>query len=141
MPSYHKLLLGWGPAQLARLDEDMKTRPMDVKKALAREIVTIFHSADDAVRAEEHFNTVFARKEIPDDIPVKTIDGEIGVVDLIAEQGLVSSKSQGRRMIQQGAVRIEGEKVDDIAHVIVLDAGQEVVVKVGKRQFLRVVRP
>lgn len=141
MPSYHKLLLGWGPAQLAQLDEDMKTRPMDVKKALAREIVTIFHSADDAGRAEEHFNTVFARKEIPDDIPVKTIDGEIGVVDLIAEQGLVSSKSQGRRMIQQGAVRIEGEKVDDIAHVIVLDVGQEVVVKVGKRQFLRVVRP
>ncbi len=140
MRVYHKLLLGWGPEQLSQLERDMLTRPKETKMALAREIVTIFHGAESARRAEEHFNTVFVSKNLPEDIPILVLQADARLVDVIAQAGLVSSKGDGRRMIRQGAVRLDGEKVADTDFVLSLHPGQETVIKVGRRQFLRVRR-
>lgn len=138
MPIYHKLLLGWGAEQLRQLEQDLQTRPMEVKMALARQIVTIFHGAEAAQAAEEHFITVHRKKEVPDEMPERVIRGAAELVDLIAEAGLVSSKGEGRRLIKQGGIRVNGEKISDVHHHIELSAGQEAIIKVGTRKFLRV---
>ncbi len=137
MPIYHKLLLGWGTDQLKQLEADMHTRPMEIKRALAREMVSTFHGPEATPLAEQHFDTVFVEKESPDVMPERRVIGEANLVDVIAEVALVRSKSEGRRMIQQGAVRLNGKRVEDVDHILTLAQGQEIIVKVGKRKFLR----
>ncbi|MBD3156439.1 tyrosine--tRNA ligase [Candidatus Peregrinibacteria bacterium] len=112
--------------------------PMEFKKRLGREIVTIYHSEEAAQKAEEHFTTVFSHHQVPDEIPLKKLDGtSMPLIDLIAENNLAPSKSQARRLVQQGAVRINEEKVQDIDTDINFE--KEVLIQVGKRRFLRVI--
>lgn len=112
--------------------------PMKFKKRLGREIVTIYHSEAAAQKAEEHFTTVFSQHQIPDEIPLKKLNKtSISIINLIAENDLAPSKSQARRLVQQGAVRINEEKVQDIDIDIPIE--KEVLIQVGKRRFLRVI--
>ncbi len=112
--------------------------PMKFKKLLGQEIVTIYHSEEDANKAEEHFTTVFSQHQIPDEIPLKKLSGKkIALVDLIAENDLAPSKSQARRLIQQGAVKINEKKVGEIDTEVPIE--KEVLIQVGKRRFLRVI--
>lgn len=121
--------------------EDSATNPRDVKRRLARELVTLYHSAQAAVAAEEEFDRVYVQKLLPDEVPERAISFEgtaIGIIALLMETQMVPSKSEARRMIEQGGVSIDGEKVADINTTIGLENG--VVLKVGKRKFLRVSR-
>ena len=112
--------------------------PMKFKKRLGREIVTIYHSKEAAKKAEEHFTTVFSQHKIPEEIPLKKLSvKKIVLVDLIAENDLAPSKSQARRLIQQGAVQINKEKVSEIETEVPIE--KEVLIQVGKRRFLRVI--
>jgi len=144
MLAYHKLLLGWGGEQLTQLARNLQTRPKEVKMALAREIVTIFIGEEAAVRGEEHFVTVFVSKDdkaVPDDIPEITVTSDnTSLIDLISQAGLVASKGEGRRLIEQGGIRVDGSTVSGFDHRIRLSAGHSAVIKVGKRKFLRVRR-
>jgi tyrosyl-tRNA synthetase len=116
------------------------SNPRDVKRQLARTIVSEFYAQDAGQAAEEHFDRIHIQKGVPDDIPVKELatGEEALLLDLLAQEKLVASKGEGRRLIQQGAVSIDGEKVADA--LMKLPESGELVIKVGKRRFIKVIR-
>jgi tyrosyl-tRNA synthetase len=109
--------------------------PRDVKFLLGEEIVERFHNHSEAVRAREEFISRFRDGGIPDDMPEVHVP-EGAIVQIIKAAGLTPSTSEAVRMIQQGAVRVDGEKV--VNRDVVLKAGSKVVLQVGKRRFARV---
>lgn len=113
--------------------------PMESKKALARELVARFHDKAKAMQAEEEFIHQFKKKEVPDDIPLVTIHitEPVWICRLLTEAGLVSSNGEARRLIQQGAIRLSGEKVTDAEQEISPEG--EIVLQAGKRRFARVI--
>ena len=114
--------------------------PMQVKMELARMIITGYHGEAAAKEAEEAFRSTFSKGQVPDDIPEASLGAgaEVWLIELLQEHGLVSSKGEGRRMVRQGAVSIDGEKVGDEEARISLAAGDEKIVKVGKRRWLKI---
>lgn len=109
------------------------TNPKEFKMRLARELVTMYHGADAAAKAEESFNAVFAKGGVPDDMPEAAPEkGEL-LIDLLARTKIVASKSEARRLIDQKAVSIEGVTVETQDQ-----AATAGVVKVGKRKFIKV---
>jgi len=116
--------------------EDPNVNPMEIKRLLARKIVSLFHNDELALKAERHFNEVVVGKGIPDDIPVYSISKEDLIVNVIFDSGLLKSKGEARRMIKQGAVKLDEERVDDIQATVLPD--KEQILKVGKRRFLKV---
>jgi tyrosyl-tRNA synthetase len=141
---YDYFLLGTdiSPDELATLGEqlrDTNVNPRDLKRRLARELVTLYHSHEAARDAEEDFDRVFVRKALPEEIPevaLSLADGKIGILRLLTETSLASSNSDARRLVEQGGVSIDGQRVADQNAVIGLE--KSIVVKVGKRKFLRV---
>lgn len=113
--------------------------PRDAKMELAREIVDIFHGEAAVREAEERFVTTFQKGDTPDDIPEHALSGPVNIVDLIHELGMVSSKSDGRRQIQAGAVRLDDEKVADRDALVEVPAAGSIVLRVGKKKFVRLV--
>ncbi len=116
--------------------EDPNVNPMEIKRLLARKIVSLFHNDELALKAERHFNEVVVGKGIPDNIPVYSISKEDLIVNVIFDSGLLKSKGEARRMIKQGAVKLDEERVDDIQATVLPD--REQILKVGKRRFLKV---
>lgn len=113
--------------------------PRDIKFALGKEIVARFHSQAAAVAAQDAFVQRFQKNAVPDDINVLSVDcdgASIGIAHMAKAAGLVSSTSEAVRMVKQGAVRINGEKVSDPKAMI--DCGNEYVLQVGKRKFAKV---
>jgi tyrosyl-tRNA synthetase len=121
-----------------RREVDEGKNPRDVKFLLAEEIISRFHSASAAESAKQDFITRFARGAIPDEMPEITLEVEegIGIAAMLKAAGLTSSTSESFRMIQQGAVKIDGEKVSDKG--MKLERGSIVVAQVGKRKFARI---
>ena len=115
---------------------DGKTNPRDIKRELARKIVAIYHSDVLAKKAETNFDKIFIGKEVPDNIPEVKLDKDELLVDIIASNKLVSSKSEARRLIDQGAVKIDDEKCLDRDQII--NKGKSIIIKVGKRRFLKI---
>ena len=120
-----------------RLD-DPAVNPMEIKKELARTIVSMYHSEEAALEAQKKFEKVFSEREIPEDIPVVVLkDDSFELVKALADNGVVSSRSEARRLIIQGAVKVDKQKVSDINYRFV--KGKEYIVKVGKRRFVKFV--
>ena len=120
-----------------RVDEGVN--PRDAKFELAQEIVERFHDAGAASAAKEEFVARFQRGAMPEDMPELSLQskgGRLGIAHLLKEAGLVSSTSEAFRMIKQGAVRVDGIKVEDRA--LEIDAGSTCIYQVGKRKFSRV---
>ena len=116
--------------------KDPKVNPMEIKRLLARKIVSLFHNDELAEKAEKHFNEVVVGKGVPDDIPVYSISKEDLIVNIIFNSGLLKSKGEARRMIKQGAVKLDDKRVNDVQATILPD--REQILKVGKRRFLKV---
>jgi len=110
--------------------------PRNVKVKLALELITRFHSEEAAQNALKDFETKFSKNAIPDDIDEITIKGEMPLANLLKEAGLVASTSDGHRMTKQGAVKINGEKVDDSRQL--MPVGTTAVYQVGKRKFAKI---
>ncbi len=131
-------LLSFRPlTEIAQLKADVEAgkNPRDVKILLAKEIITRFHSEADADAAEQEFINRFQKGAMPDEMPEFTFEGEIGLATLLKEAGLVPSTSEAIRAAQQGGVKIDGEKVDDVKQ----NAQKGTFVyQVGKRKFARV---
>ncbi|WP_230433070.1 tyrosine--tRNA ligase [Plesiomonas shigelloides] len=137
------VLLSFRP--LAEID-DFKARvaagtlnPRDVKVWLAKEIIARFHSQADADAAEQEFINRFQKGAMPDEMPELILDAGsegIAIANLLKDADLVASTSEALRMIKQGGVKIDGEKVDDAK--LTLSAGSTAVYQVGKRKFARV---
>ena len=116
--------------------EDGSINPMGLKRELARKIVTLYYDENKALEAENHFNKVTVSKGVPDDINDYQLKEDDLLVNIIADSGLLNSKSEARRMIKQSAVKIDGETVTDIHHKIT--TSDSFILKVGKRKFLKV---
>ncbi len=143
LPQYFVLATDLPSDEVAAVESglaDGSLHPMDAKKRLARAIVTEWHGEAAAAAAEANFANVFSRRETPDEMPQVALafDGDTTTVvlaELLTESGIVSSKGEVKRLLQQGAVQLDGERV----------AGAEVAVrpgsvfKVGKRRWLRIV--
>ena len=116
--------------------EDGSINPMGLKRELARKIVTLYYDENKALEAENHFNKVTVSKGVPDDIDDYQLKEDDLLVNIIADSGLLNSKSEARRMIKQSAVKIDGETVTDIHHKV--KTSDSFILKVGKRKFLKV---
>jgi len=138
---YFELLSFRPMSEIEALQKEVKQgkNPRDVKFLLAQELITRFHDAKSAQKAQQDFIDRFAKGAIPDDMPeaILNIDGAtIGVATMLKQAGLTSSTSESFRMIKQGAVKLDGEKVEDKG--LNLEKGRILVAQVGKRKFTRV---
>lgn len=139
---YYELLTDLAPAQIASLRDRCGSgdeNPRNAKAALAKLIIKDFHSAAEADAAEDEFTRRFVQKEVPDDIEEKAIDaGTYRLADLIAESGLAASKGEAKRLIEQGGVKVDGEKATNPgAEMVVTDS--EMLIQVGKRKFVKLI--
>ncbi|MBE9562603.1 MAG: tyrosine--tRNA ligase, partial [Proteobacteria bacterium] len=136
---YIDLLSFKTPTEIQRWKQDVEAgkNPRDVKIEFAQEIIERFHSKVAAVEAYENFVARFKRNEIPDDIPlVELSNDELPIANLLKNSGLTNSTSDAIRMLKQGAVKIDGEKISD--RNLKIYKGSESVYQVGKRRFARV---
>ena len=114
-----------------------KLHPKDLKRKLSREIVSIYHDDEAASRAEINFDKIFVNKSIPDNIPELKVKSEIKIIDCIYKANLITSRSEIKRLIKQGAVRVNDEQILDLNFMV--KAKKHNVIKVGKRKFLKIV--
>ena len=114
-----------------------KLHPKDLKRKLSREIVSIYYDDEAASRAEINFDKIFVNKSIPDNIPEFKVTGEIKIIDCIYKANLITSRSEIKRLIKQGAVRVNDEQILDLNFIV--EAKKHNVIKVGKRKFLKIV--
>jgi len=135
-------LLSFEPAEAverSKREVESGLNPRDVKVRFAREIVARFHSGRDAERAQADFEARFREGALPEDMPEVTVSAgarPMAIAQVLKAAGLTASTSEALRMIEQGGIRIDGEKVSDKATQI--PAGKTVVLQVGKRKFARV---
>src|SRR6185503_10011248 len=114
--------------------------PRDLKVELARRIVSDFYSQDDAEEANKEFDRMFREHQAPSDVPtVEKPAGSIRLVKLLAVEGLAPSVSEAQRLVTQGGVRVNGERVSDVKFELGLQTGDEALIQVGSRKFLRIV--
>lgn len=138
---YFELLSFRSNEELASFKQDIEVgkNPRDIKFLLAEEIIERFHSAGEATNARAAFIARFQKGAIPDEMPeieLSTADTDLGIANLLKDSGLVNSTSDGMRMIRQGAVKIDGERIEDTRLRIAINT--EHVYQVGKRRFARV---
>lgn len=134
MEDYYRLVLYYDEEQMREVKKLIRENPLKAKERLAYEITRIFHGEEGARRGQEHFNRVFRKKDIPDDIPVYRSSSPVKLSRILIESGLVSSRNEFRRLLSQGSIRVNGEKVFED-----MEIGGEKVIKVGKRRFVKVV--
>lgn len=119
--------------------EEGRVHPMVLKRRLACRLVAMYYDAEEAQKAEEAFDAVFKAREVPEEIQEYTLppgQETIWVVRLLTASGMAPSSSEARRLIQQGAVSIDGRRLDDVETELSLRGGE--VLKVGKRRFIRI---
>ena len=116
--------------------EKGESNPRDLKRKLARNIVTMYHNEELALKAQSDFDSLFIKKDIPDNIPEFILSSEQSLVSIMVLNNMVSSNGDAKRMIKQGAVKIDNEKITDVSFKVLRD--KEKVLKVGKRKFLRI---
>jgi tyrosyl-tRNA synthetase len=136
MRNWFELVTRWRPEQineLLRSVEKGELHPMEAKKELAWEITAMLDGNEAADRAAAHFAFVHQERQQPQEMASRILAGPIGLVDLIYKAGFASSKSQARRLIQQGAVRFNDERIND-SEAMIRTPG---VLQVGKRHFLK----
>jgi tyrosyl-tRNA synthetase len=143
MWTYYELLTDVPPEELTRWRAEAEAgrlNPRDVKAQLARRLVAEFHSEAAARRAEEEFTRIFRERGLPSEIPIFPLSASVGerveLARVLVQSGLAPSMREARRLIEQGGVQVNGERVTDPrAHIVVTP---EFLLQVGKRRFLRV---
>ena len=141
MPEWYRLAGGAEAAEIESLVAglgDGTVHPGEAKRALGRRVVARYHGERAAIAAEGAFDRLFRAHEVPDDVPVVRLDGEgsQSLPALLADAGLVASRSESRRLIKQGAVKVDGTKAD--SEFVEATELRGAVIQVGKRRFLRI---
>ncbi len=142
---YYELLTDLTPAEVAELKTDVATgkrHPRDVKSELAKKLVADFHSQAEADHAEAEFVRRFREHQAPTEVETRTIkptSPKIKLVDLLDQTDLATSKAEARRLISQGGVKLNGERVSDVVFEINTSLVKEAQLQVGKLKFLKVV--
>jgi tyrosyl-tRNA synthetase len=145
MPKYYELATSMSNEDLKLLQEgllDGTVHPRDAKMQLARTFVSMYHGEQAASEAQQHFVTVFQQRALPEDIEEIVVaadaleDGQIGIIKLLVTLGLSASNSEARRSIQQGGVKINEQKIEDLN--ISLTLQEDDIIQVGKRKFAKI---
>ncbi|MFC1556718.1 tyrosine--tRNA ligase [candidate division KSB1 bacterium] len=141
---YRYFLLGtWiSKQELEKIENDLNNpdvNPMDLKRRLAREIISMYHSEKEAQEAEKEFDKVFKHKEEPTDIEEfrLTENQPVWIIRLLSLAGMISSNSEGKRLVRQGAISLNGEKITDEKADVTIESGA--ILKAGKRKFKKIV--
>lgn len=142
MMKYFRLLTDKSDAELAEYDRKLlnnAVNPRDIKLALAVEITSQFFGRETALNAQEEFISIFRNKELPEEMPEIKLPAEsISIVDLLVSHANISSRSEARRLIDQGGVRVNDEVLDDVHSVLAVSEGD--VLRIGKKRFYRLVK-
>lgn len=144
MIRYYELLTNQTTSEMNKLQKDIKSgsrHPREAKVDLAKFFVERFYGRVEADNAKEEFNRIFVNKGLPDHIPEHSLPGKEGLslCHLMVDLNLVSSNSEARRLIQGGGVHIRGEKISDPQMKLNLNAGDNFIIRVGKKKFAKVV--
>ena len=140
MPSWFTLAVDAEDSYVDEISKKLDSNsinPMELKRELARKIVAIYYDENKAIEAENHFNQVTVSKGTPDEIEEFKLTEDELLVNIIADSGLLKSRSEARRMIKQSAVKIDGKTVSDIQYKV--SSSSSFILKVGKRKFLKVI--
>ena len=138
MATYYEYLTHLSKDELNKVKKELAKKPRDLKRQLARMVVEIYHGKDDAISAEESFDNLFIKKDVPDEMPECSITSPTKIIDLITDNALVRSRGDAKRLIKQGAVSIDGNKIGDLNfEVFKTDIPQ--ILKAGKRKFLKII--
>lgn len=135
---YMRLVTRWSPAAVQVVEERIASgalHPRDGKMQIAHEITAVFYGADGAAQGQAHFERVFQRRELPDDMPLFAAVAGAKLVDFVVSAGLVPTKSEARRLIKQGGIKLGGVAVADTE--MLLQITEATVIQVGKRKFAR----
>ena len=124
--------------EVKSLLKDDTNNPRDIKRSLAKDLVKKYYSEEEAERAQSSFDQIFVKRDNPENMQVRKIDSDVGLLELLTEAGLVASKGEGKRLLNQNAIKINGQVCNDINFVI-SSSEEEFVIKVGKRRFLKVI--
>jgi tyrosyl-tRNA synthetase len=142
--SYFELATNVPNESLKKIKQDLSDaaiNPRDIKRTLARKLVEMYNSLDAATEAEKEFDTIFVKKGVPDEIAEFKLDSDVtefDILDVIVNVGFAPSKGEARRLVIQGGVTIDGEKIIDIKEKIKIDVPK--ILKVGKRNFIRLIK-
>ncbi len=137
---YYSLLTDVSQEELVKMDKEIESgtiNPRDIKMRLAHMITEEYHGKDGADKAQEEFINVVSNKGIPEDIESVKIDSETNILDLLVKLGFVQSKGEAKRLIQGGGVKLDGEKLSDMAYTVKPD--MDVILQAGKRKFAKLV--
>ncbi|HKG21390.1 MAG TPA: S4 domain-containing protein, partial [Blastocatellia bacterium] len=139
---YYELLTDLTPSEVSALREATargERHPREVKAELGRLIVADFYSRAEAEEASGEFDRMFRERQAPSEIPlVERVAGRVRLGKLIASEGLAPSVTEAQRLISQGSVRVDNERVSDTKYDLTGEPGQEALIQVGKRKFLRI---
>ena len=140
IPDFFTYTTDLSHSQVLEIKERLKTEnPRDIKMELAGEIITLYHSKEEAEKCEDEFIKVFRRKEIPEDLLEFTMSkNRQRITSVLREAGIIASISEGRRLINQGGLKLDGQKITDTDFLLNLESGKSVTVKVGKRRFIKI---
>ena len=137
--TYFELATSISSDELSKIKKqlsDSNVNPRDIKRKLARTLVSTYYNESEAQFAEEEFDRIFIKKEIPDEInEFKLTEKKIGILDLITKVNFAPSRGEAKRLVTQGGVTIDGEKINDVNSEIVVKDG--LILKVGKRKFVK----
>lgn len=137
---YFELVTDIHPDKVAEIKKSLEEdsiNPRDIKIQLARAIVELYHGKDAVRDAEERFRTVFQKRQIPDDIKViKVKNDDFNLSEIIVSNGLAKSKNEFRRLVTQGGVKINEEKISNIEE---LKLASEIIVQIGKKKFIKII--
>ena len=146
MPTYFELCTDVPMDEVRALTDSSQTHPREAKKRLAREIIALYHNADAGRLADEEFERVHKDHQVPDEMPEIAVPSDIcdaaghaRVTALLVAAKLAPSSGEAKRLIQQGGVTLEGEKINDPAQTVLIQTGQ--VIKVGRNRFARLIAP
>ena len=137
---YFELVTDIHPDIIERIRKDLEednVNPRDVKISLAKEIVELYHGKEEAKLAEDRFRKVFQKGEIPDDIKtVEVNSGDFNLADIVLGNKLVPSKKEFRRLVEQGGVKVNGERISNIDEV---SLASKFIIQIGKKKFIKVI--
>ncbi|MCJ7579634.1 MAG: tyrosine--tRNA ligase [Candidatus Aminicenantes bacterium] len=138
---YFELLTDISSLQVKQWKQDIQKgtiHPKDLKIQLAKQIVSDFWSEDDAQKAALEFDRIFKQKEQPKDMEeIRIKVSEVPLIDLIIEQNILPSRGEAKRLIRQGGLYLDGQRVEDIGHILQISSNEEITLKVGKRKYFR----
>ena len=140
---YFELLTDVPSSQANQWKQDIQKgtlHPKNLKIQLAKQIVSDFWSEDDAKKAALEFNRIFKHKESPKDMQeIKLNCSAVLLIDLIIEQSILPSRGEAKRLIRQGGLYLDGQRVEDIGHILQISPNEEITLKVGKRKYFKLI--